>query len=71
MSEKLPLEILKEKYIPVEEFPTRYSISVPTIMRLIREKKIRPAEFKTPEATRRSLHANYEEVLSVLKEEIK
>lgn len=64
--EKLPLEILREKYIPVSEFPKKYNISVAKIMDLIKSGKIRRAEFVAPGDKRRSLHVNYEEVLSVL-----
>lgn len=66
---KLPLELLKEKYIPVVDFPEKYGISVTKIMSLIETHKIRPAEFKAPGNTRRTLHANYEEVLQVLSKE--
>lgn len=68
---KLPLEILREKYIPVTEFPARYGIPVEEVQSLIDAGKIRIAEFKAPGDNRRSLHVNYEEVLSQLhKEEI-
>lgn len=70
MSEtKLPLEILREKYIPVEDFPKKYNIPVAKVLDLIKKGKIRKAEFPTPDTPRRSLHANYEEVLKVLEEE--
>lgn len=63
---KLPLEELREKYIPVVEFPEKYGISVVEIMRLIKNKQILYAEFKAPGDTRRTTHVNYEEVLKVL-----
>ena len=66
---KLPLEILKEKYIPVTDFPERFGISVATIMRLVDSHKIRYAEFRAPGDRRRSMHVNYEEVLSLLDKE--
>ena len=68
---KLPLEELKEKYIPVSEFPEKFGISTYRIMKLVREKKILCAEFKVPGATRRTLHVNYEEVLPILDKEDK
>lgn len=68
---KLPLEILREKYIPIEEFPEKYQIKVATVERLIAEKKIRYAEFKAIGSIRRTPHANYEEVLKALEEEKK
>lgn len=63
---KLPLEILREKYIPIEEFPAKFGISVSEVMKLVESKKVRRAEFKAPNSTRRSLHVNYEEVLVIL-----
>ena len=66
---KLPLEELKEKYIPITVFPEKYGISVLRIKRLIDSKKIRYAEFKEPGAVRRTIHVNYEEVLASISEE--
>lgn len=66
--EKLPLEILKEKYIPIVAFPERYNISVEKVQSLIDSHQIRYAEFKAPGETRRSVHVNYEEVLAILEE---
>ena len=63
---KLPLELLKEKYIPVSEFPERYNVSVAKVMSLVNAGKLRVAEFKAPGDTRRTLHVNYEEVLAIL-----
>lgn len=67
----LPLEELKSKYIPVEKFPELYNVSVAKVMKLVNAKKIRVAEFRAEGDHRRSLHANYEEVLSALEEEKK
>lgn len=69
MGEKLPLEILKEKYLPVTDYPEKYGISVAKIMSLISSRKLRYAEFKVPGQTRRSPHVNYEDVLRLIKEE--
>lgn len=69
--EKLPLEILYEKYIPVLEFPKRYGISVSKVMKLIQSGRIRQAEFIVPGGRKRTLHANYEEVLSEVEKESK
>lgn len=66
---KLPLEELKEKYIPIVDFPEKYNISVAKIMRLIESHKIRYAEFKAPGAMRRSIHVNPEDVLAALEKE--
>lgn len=66
MSEKLPLEILKEKYIPVEEFPEKYGISIAKITRLVQNHRLKYAEFKAPGAARRSMHLNPEDVLRVV-----
>lgn len=66
---KLPLELLKEKYIPIVEFPEKYGISVIKIKSLIDAKKIRYAEFRVPGEHKRSIHVNYEEVLAVLAKE--
>lgn len=66
---KLPLEELRDKYIPVETMVEEYGISILTIQRLIRERKIRYAEFKAPGSRLRVPHVNPEEVLSALKEE--
>lgn len=66
---RLPLEKLKDKYIPVSEFPERYGIDVADVMKLIQERRIRYAEFKAPGAMRRSTHVNYEEVLAILEKE--
>ena len=66
---KLPLEILREKYIPVSEFPEKYGISALSVKKLIDSKQIRPAELKAPGAIRRTLHANVEEVLDILGKE--
>lgn len=62
----LPLEELRLKYLPVEVFPEKYNVSVPTIMRLIKSNKIRKAELKAEGCIRRTLHVNYEEVLRAL-----
>lgn len=67
--DKLPLELLKEKYIPIIEFPEKYNISVEYIQSLIDAHRIRYAEFKAPGDTRRSVHVNYEEVLAIVEEE--
>lgn len=70
MSEKkLPLELLKEKYYPVVSYPEKFGISVAKVMSLIQEGKIRKAEFRVPGESKRTLHVNYEEVLSALEEE--
>lgn len=66
MSEKLPLDILKEKYIPVEQVPERYNISVAQVMELIKNKKLRYAEFKVPGAIRRTPHINPEDLFAAL-----
>lgn len=71
MSEKLPLEILRDKYIPVTEFPEKYGISVALIMRLINSKKLKYAEFKSPGDTRRTPHVNPEDLFRVLEKEEK
>ena len=71
MSEKLPLEILRDKYIPVTEFPEKYGISVALIMRLINSKKLKYTEFKAPGDTRRSPHVNPEDLFKVLEKEEK
>lgn len=63
---RLPLDDLREKYIPVKLFPEKYGISVAVVMKLVSEGKINKAEFKVPGEPRRSLHVNYEEVLSAL-----
>lgn len=68
--ELLPLEKLKKKYIPVVEFPRRYNISVDTILDLVNNHNLRYAEFRVPGETRRSMHVNYEEVLTMLGKEI-
>ena len=67
---KLPLEELREKYIPIVEFPEKYGISVAKVKRLIDTKKIRYAEFKAPGDRLRTLHANPEDVLAALEEEV-
>lgn len=69
MSKKLPLEELREKYIPVSDFPEKYNISVATIKRLISSGQIRQAEFRALGATRRTTHVNPEDVLRVLNKE--
>jgi len=66
---KLPLEILKEKYIPVEEFPDKYNVSVARVMRIVRTYKIRYTEFKAPGANRRSMHDNPEDILPIIERE--
>jgi len=66
---KLPLEILREKYIPVTDFPDRFNISEEDVRRLISKGKLRIAEFKAPGDNRRTTHVNYEEVLSILQKE--
>lgn len=67
---KLPLEILKEKYIPVVDFPEKYGISVAKVMRLVNSHKVRYAEFKSPNSNRsRIMHVNPEDVLPLLEKE--
>lgn len=70
-TEKLPLELLKEKYIPVEEFPEKYGVSVNKIMKLIESGELRYAEFKAPGAFRRTPHVNPEDLMKVLEKEEK
>lgn len=67
---KLPLEILKEKYIPVVDFPEKYNISVEYVNKLIETHKIRYAEFRAPGDNRRTPHVNPEDVLAILEKEI-
>lgn len=67
--EKLPLEILIQKYIPVTDFPEKYGVSVTKVMSLINSGKIRRAEFRVPGERKRTLHANYEEVLAAIEKE--
>lgn len=67
---KLPLEILKEKYIPIVEFPEKYDISVAKIMRMIDSHKIKYAEFRAPGSNRRTMHVNPEDVFRVLGKEM-
>lgn len=71
MSEKLPLEILKEKYVPVSKIPELYNISAAKVMRLIESNKLKYAEFKAPGDTRRSPHVNPEDLFRVLEKEKK
>lgn len=66
---KLPLEILKEKYIPLVDFPDKYGISVLRVKKLITDKKIRYAEFKAPGDRFRTIHVNPEDVLAALEKE--
>lgn len=68
MNDKLPLEILKEKYIPVSQVPEKYGISVAKVMRLIKNKKLKYAEFKVPGETRRTPHINPEDLFKVLED---
>ena len=69
MREKLPLELLKEKYIPLNQFPEKYHISVAKIMRLIKSNKLRYAEFKIPGEIRRTIHVNPEDLFAALEKE--
>lgn len=66
---KLPLEELKEKYIPIVSFPEKYNISVAKIMSLISNHKIKYAEFRAPGDTRRTMHVNPDDVFEALKYE--
>lgn len=68
-TDKLPLEILKEKYIPLDKFPEKYGISVARVKKLIDAHKIRYAEFKAPGDIRRTIHVNPEDVFRVLEKE--
>lgn len=63
---KLPLDELREKYIPVVDFPDRFNISVDKVNELIESRRIRYAEFRAPGDRVRTKHANYEEVLAAL-----
>lgn len=67
--EKLPLEILKEKYIPVELVPEKCGVSVAKVMKLINSSKLRYAEFKAPGASRRTPHINPDDLYAVLEKE--
>lgn len=67
--EKLPLELLMEKYIPVTAFPDKFNIPVAKVMSLVNENRIRKAEFRVPGDRRRTLHVNYEEVFRELEKE--
>lgn len=67
---KLPLEELKEKYIPIDTFPEKYNISVARVQKLIKKYNLRVAEFRVPGESRRCYHANYEEVLAAHEKEV-
>lgn len=67
--EKLPLEILKEKYIPVESVPDVCGVSVDKVNELIESHKLRYAEFKVPGAIRRTPHINPEDLYAILEKE--
>ena len=67
--EKLPLELLREKYIPVVEFPDKYGIDVSVVMKLVDSNRINKAEFRAPGDRNRTLHVNYEEVLKAIEED--
>lgn len=67
--ELLPLEKLRQKYIPVSEFPEKYGVSVAKVMSLMNLGVIRRVEFKVPGVRNRVVHANYEEVLSAIEKE--
>lgn len=66
---RLPLEILKEKYIPITEIPEKYGISIYQVKNLIKSRKIRYAEFRAPGDHRRTVHVNPEDVIAALEEE--
>ena len=66
---KLPLEILKEKYVPLVKMPELYDIPISVINNMISEHKIPYTEFKAPGESRRTVHVNPEDVLRVLEED--
>lgn len=64
---KLPLEILREYYIPVTDFPKKYGISSAKVFNLMKSNKIHRGEFYIHEGDRfRVAHADYREVLREL-----
>lgn len=62
-----PGELLKRRYIPIEEAPEKLGVSVRRIQNLINSRKIRYAEFIKPGAYKRSVHIDPVEVRKVLK----
>lgn len=68
-TDKLPLELLKEKYIPVSEVPEKCGVSVAKVMNLIHSKKLRYAEFRVEGEYRRTPHINPEDLFSILDKE--
>lgn len=69
MSEKLPLELLKEKYMPLKEFVKKYHIPEDYVLKLINTHRVRSAEFRVPGERLRCIHVNPEEILPIYKEE--
>ena len=63
--EKLPIEILYEKYVPLSKIES-YGYEKEEVEMLIKDHKIRYAEFKEPGKRFRSVHVNIEEVATFL-----
>lgn len=69
MEEKVipPGQLLKDRYVPIEDIPNKLGVSVETVEKLIEKKKIRYAEFMKPGAYKRSVHVDPVQVSKVLK----
>ena len=66
MAEKAPGELLKERYIPIEDVQEICGISQDDVQRLIDKRIIRYAEFVKPGAYKRSVHVDPVEILAYL-----
>lgn len=66
---KLPLEILKDKYIPVKVFAEQHNMTEEQVMNLLQRKRIKYTEFRAPGERLRTPHVNPEDILPILEKE--
>lgn len=61
-----PAQLLKDKYIPIEDVPDKRGVSVETVQMLISKYKLRYAEFYKDGAYRRSIFINPDDLDKML-----
>lgn len=66
MDNRLPSEILRDKYVPIKDFEGLYGIPKSVIEELIKSRRIRYAELKKPGEYRRVPSVNPEDVAEAL-----
>lgn len=69
MSEVPPAQLLKDKYIPIEDVQEKCNVTEVLVRSLISQRKLRYAEFVKPGAYKRTIHINPDDLYKVLEKE--